>query len=297
MKQLSGGTSELQGKSAASGCARLFVFLFFLIFALGLQRAAIAGPPRLALRTSVEAPGDAILLSSLLPASAENSMRALAARVSLGASPQTGSTRILSRDAVTAALNNCGLHASSFEIPESITVSRPGHLVSREAVYSAILQAPASKSFPQISELRPADLNFDASMRTPSKDTPFMVRKTSYDPFIACLRFQIQPKTVPASLPFYVTAHVRFAPDTSFSSSPATTASASPTLPPSASPTLVEPGQLAHLHLHSSHFDTVLNVRPLQRGHLGELIRVRLPGSGKTVQAHVVGLGSLDESI
>jgi flagella basal body P-ring formation protein FlgA len=57
---------------------------------------------------------------------------------------------------------------------------------------------------------------------------------------------------------------------------------------------LVDPRQFARLHLSSPSARMLLVVRPLQRGHLGETIRVRLLSSGKTLQARVAGKDSLE---
>jgi flagella basal body P-ring formation protein FlgA len=57
---------------------------------------------------------------------------------------------------------------------------------------------------------------------------------------------------------------------------------------------LVDPRQLARLHLHSANSTMLLLVRPLQTGHINETIRVRLVASGRTLQAKVIAANSLD---
>lgn len=280
-------------KKISQQSLRLIVFLLFS--ALALQSVLEAGALRTALRTSAETQTDVILLANLLPQNAGAAIRTVAAKVSLGTSPRTGAVRILYRDAIAAAIAGAGFQADSFEIPDTITVSRSGHFFSREEIFEAIQSSSLTQSFPQLAALRPADLHFDASIRVPATETTLSIAKISYDPLISIFRLQIQPRSSPPSLPFYATAVAKAPRNAAAHSSPASTAGSFRPTANSTLVALVEPSQLARLHLHSRDFDTVLSVRPLQRGHLDELIRVRLPGSGKTLRAHVVGPGMLDE--
>lgn len=59
-------------------------------------------------------------------------------------------------------------------------------------------------------------------------------------------------------------------------------------------PVLVDVHRAAQLFLHSEHGAAVLRVKPLQCGHKGERIRVRLPLHGKMIEARVVGEDALD---
>jgi hypothetical protein len=62
------------------------------------------------------------------------------------------------------------------------------------------------------------------------------------------------------------------------------------------SPFLVEPGHPARLLISSSDSQMSLIVNPLQRGRLGETVRVRMEGSVKTLTGQVTGLAHLEQS-
>lgn len=59
-------------------------------------------------------------------------------------------------------------------------------------------------------------------------------------------------------------------------------------------PVLVDIHRSAQLFLHSEHGAAVLHVKPLQCGHKGERIRIRLPLHGKMIDARVVGEDALE---
>jgi hypothetical protein len=254
------------------------------------------GAARLVLRTSSEVSGDAILLASLLPENAEQYVRTIANRISLGASPLAGSARILLRESVSNAISSAGLPVESFEIPESMSVSRRSEGISRERILVAIESSRAAKVWPQLAGLQSSDIEVGSMSAVSRSDVPLAVTEIIYDRPIHCFRFRIQPKTVPATIAFYATARVALLPETAQVQGQVKEKAVADSAEVDAGlPILVEPGQIARLHLHSRDFDTVVNCRPMKRGHLGELIRVRLAGSGKVVEAHVVAPGSLDE--
>jgi flagella basal body P-ring formation protein FlgA len=57
---------------------------------------------------------------------------------------------------------------------------------------------------------------------------------------------------------------------------------------------LVTPGRLATLNIASSNMQMLLIVNPLERGAMGQKIRVKLSGSGKILEGQVTGLGQLE---
>jgi len=125
-------------------------------------------------------------------------------------------------------------------------------------------------------------------IEVPEGPSALEVTQMTFDESIRRARFRLWPRNAPGTLPFYVTAPIR--PEKSpqpISGSSASALSAN-------SAVLVEPRQLARLHLHSPNSTMLLVVRPLQPGHLNETIRVRLVASGRTLQAKVIGANSLD---
>ena len=253
-----------------------------------------AGGLRIALLADSEVHGDAILLANFLPPNAPRAFQNAAEAILLGSLPQRGSTRRLSRDAV--AIESGGLLLSSFAVPEFMTVRRAGRALTREEIFAAIQTALAKRHTLELPEFRAQDLLYDAAITVPYGDVRLEVTQISFDEAIGCARFRLRPQAVPGALPFYVTA--RPVPPISAQALQSVKKfqpfAASRNLPGSAAAILVDPRQSARLHLHSQDSDMLLAVRPLERGHLGETIRVRLRASGKTLQARVVGNNSLD---
>jgi hypothetical protein len=272
---------------------RLQILLLFAVsFVSG---TACAGGLRVTLLANAEVQGETIFLANLLPENASHALRTSAEAISLGVTPQIGSIRRFRGDAILAALQRSGL-SSSFLIPEVVTVHRAGRTLSREEAFAAIQSALAKSYGGEPPQLHPEDLTFDTALEVPGTDSQLEVTQMAFDQAIGRARFRLQSRTAPGTNAFYVTAHV--APEAfaavsanavrpkprTFTKSPA----------PADSPVLADPRQFARLHLRSSNSDMLLTVKPLERGHLGETIRVRLPSSGKTLQARVAGKNSLE---
>jgi hypothetical protein len=265
---------------------------------------AQAGVLRIALLSSAEVHSDTILLADLLSARAPQFIRDAAQDVSLGAAPQFGSTRLLSSETVRAALSDAGLSPSQFVIPEVLAVRRGDCLVSANEVFTAIQSAQAHNS---ALALLPAELPVLTQIPTvpiPCGSAGLQVTQTSIDPLLGEIRFRLVAKSAPGLLPLYVTAK----PSTSSSPSAAprlataqNLAIASPAFhSPAANrdsvPSLVTTNHPARLHLHSADMDMILEVRPLQKGQLNEIIRVRLL-SGAILKAQVTGSNYLDAAL
>lgn len=258
---------------------------------------ACAGVLRIALPDSAVVRGDSIVLGDLLPVDAPRLLRDAAKNVNLGKSPQGGLSRRLSRSVVLAALMANRLEDFTFEIPEFITLRRATHLVTRDEVLVAIRHALAASEHADFTQLRPEDISFDP-VALPDRASQLEVTGITYDEFIGRVRFRLRSKSAPEVRPFYVTAQLpTHSSPNSFSllhaSTPPRLSPESATLA-SESPILVDPTRLARLHLHSSDANIFLDVRPLQRGRLGEVIRVRVPSNGRTFRAQVMQGGALD---
>jgi hypothetical protein len=256
------------------------------------------GGLRIALLANTEIQGDSIVLANLLPGTVSRRIREAAQTVSLGAAPQNGATRQFTREALTAAISSSGLSPADFVIPESVTIRRGSRLISLEEIYSAIQSSLAKNPVPGIPPFQLRDLTLNADVRVPSGDAGLQVTQISFDQFIGRARFRLWPRSAPGVLPFFATAKISSAVPASPSASKLLTIAAhsSVTLDSSAS-VLVLPGRPARLHLHSSNMDMLLQVFPLQRGYLGEVIRVRLAGTGRTMQARVAGDAYLDATL
>jgi hypothetical protein len=282
---------------AHAAMRRSLISLLLVLFlgSVSLTPDARAGALRITLLDGAVVRGDSIVLADLLPVDTPRLLRDAAENVNLGRSPQSGLYRRLARSAVLWVLAANGVEASAFVIPEFITVRRATHVVTRGEVLAAIRQALAKSELPNFPSLQPDDVSFDP-IALPDQASHLEVTEITYDEFIGRARFRLRVISAPEVHPFYVTAILPFGstinPSSLRGAVAAHTSSSSSTSPDS--PVLLDPGRLARLHLHSSNANIFLDVRPLQRGHLGEIIRVRFPSNGRTFRARVTEGGSLD---
>ncbi len=275
---------------------RVHISIVLLLGAAFSSPRASAGSLRIALLDSAEVRGDAIFLADLLPKDAPRFVREAAEKISLGPAPQNGVSRRLSSSVVLAAVMAHGLQASEFQIPDTIHIHRASRLVTRAEVLGAIRAALAKNKGIALPDLQAEDLSF-GSVLLPDQASPLEVTEISFDEFIGRARFRLWSASAPTIHPFYVTARVPFSPGGGrffpipASAGDSTALSRACQVAPAV---LIEAGRIALLHLHSSNSSLFLEVKSLQRGRVGEVIRVRLPANGKTFRARVLEGGGLD---
>lgn len=272
-----------------------------------------ASAVRIALLAEAKIPGDAIVLADLLPSGAPARVRALADSISLGKTPQSGTSRYLRAATVAEAIERTGTSPSSFEIPEIIAVRRLDRPLDGEEILASIRNAIAK--FPlspgqeaALLALQQGNLSWDAALRVPLGDARLQTREISVDLVAGRAEIRMTAESPARSIVFAVvakTARAELA-ATEDANGPAIAQQASlhgasreqslaPTAEdPAVAPVLIAAGHSAQLHLHSEHSSILLQVQALQTGHAGETIRVRLPVSGKTLRAQVTGLQTLD---
>jgi flagellar basal body P-ring formation chaperone FlgA len=268
------------------------LLLFVLVFA---SSAARADGLRVTLLADAVVQGDTILLANLLPENAPRPLRAAAEAISLGTAPQNGTARRFRRDAILAALQSATLSPASFLIPEVVTVRRAERLLTQEEALAAIQSALAKSHIAGAPEFRPEDLTLDAALAVPSAGARLEVTQIAFDEAIGRARFRLQPHTAPGANAFFVTARVApEAPARISTAAPRLTSMSTKALSVVDLPVLVDPRQFARLRLRSPSAEMLLAVKPLQRGHLGETIRVRLQSSGKTLRGRVTGKDFLE---
>jgi len=255
---------------------------------LPARSLAQAGTLRIALLADAQVQGDAVLLADFLPPNVPSRLREAAESISLGSAPQIGSLRHFSRHAVTDALQDRRFSLHSFFVPEFLTARRAGRPLTQEDVFTAIETALTKNKNVQVPTLRPQDLTLESLIEVPEGPSALEVTQMTFDESIRRARFRVWPRNAPGTLPFYVTAPIRA------EKSPRPISGSNTSALSANSAVLVEPRQLARLHLHSPNSTMLLLVRPLQPGHLDETIRVRLVASGRTLQARVIAANSLD---
>ncbi|HEY2545817.1 MAG TPA: flagella basal body P-ring formation protein FlgA [Candidatus Acidoferrum sp.] len=279
------------------------IFFSLLLLVLASPRTQ-AGTLRIALLASTEVQSDTILLAHLLPVTAARAIRDAAGSVTLGPAPQAGATRQFTRETLTAAIASSGLSPADFVIPAAVTVRRGSRLLSREEIYAAIQSSLAKNPMPGLASLQIRDIALESDVRVPPGDAGLLVTQAIFDQFIGRARFRLWAKSAPGVLPFFVTVKLPATLPDSSSARKILTVAAHPsnsigssTALDTSSEVLVAADRPARLHLHSSNMDMLLQVRPLQRGHLGEVIRVRLQVTGRTLQARVTAPGLLDAAL
>jgi hypothetical protein len=282
---------------------RTFRLIAFSSLLAAFASSAIdAGSLRIALLASAEVQNDTILLANLFPPNISRRLRAAAENIALGATPQEGGAREFTRASLTSAISSAGLSPADFAIPQNVIVRRGGRLITRREIGRALQFALANNPGQGISSSQLQDITLDAAVRVPAGDPGLEVTQIVFDRSIDRVRFRLWPRRAPGVLPFFVTAKIA-AP----LSAPSTlrhlvTVAAHSPVPapvdrPVLGPVLVAAGRLAQLHIRSSDLDMLLEVRALQRGRLGEVIRVQLPGTGRTFQARVTGEEYLDATL
>jgi hypothetical protein len=255
---------------------------------------ASAGVLRVVLLADVQVQGDAILLANLLPPNAPRAISDAAGKIRLGSAPQNGTPRQLSNDAIIAAIQDAGLRPASFVVPLTVTVHRTGRPLTLLDLWPAIQSFLEKHPVNALRNLQPTDLTFSASVVI-SGNNRLAVTRLTFDAALHRANFRLRIQNVPGAQRFEVTARIPASPSgiARRGFQQASTSGDAPDLSASGV-VLVDPRQSAHLRLHSPDSEMLLAVQPLQRGHLGETIRVRLRPSGKTLQARVVGQNALD---
>jgi hypothetical protein len=269
------------------------------LFSGGAARAARI--PRIELLREVSVAGARVLLSDLLPATASGSLRARAAEISMGAAPQPGNTRILERGAVERQASANQQVLSELTVPERIVVSRDSRLITLSEVCDAIRLALEQSGMPAADTLRPEDILLESEVLVGPGDSGLRVMHMDFDRGLRRVRFLLWPSHDPKVLPFFVTARLDgelplapHRPATELGRMAKDTAPAGAPARPAKQEILVAQGELARLTLRSDALRIFVDVVSLERGTLGQQIRVRMLDTGKIFHAQVDGRGHLE---
>jgi hypothetical protein len=242
-----------------------------------------AATPPITLFDDVKVKGEEIRLSDLLPENALHKVSAASATCRLGSIPALGSMRALVRAQVQQALANCSVPSYQIEIPERITVSRAGYPIKETTIRGAISRFAAGRSPEKTS---PEDeVEWPRGVEAMNDDASLIVGSSRWDglrqrwqfgmrceqrqacgEFIVYLKPAIEVPRVRASAAISLAA--RSPKDTSF--------------------ILTRPGQKATLLLEDGKIRISISVICLQRGRLGEQIRVLDPIRRRVFRASVL---------
>jgi Chaperone for flagella basal body P-ring formation len=259
-------------------------FLLAAILALSAGGAHAANPIKLLSRVDLET--DGVTLAQLLPQTAPLALRRASAKVPVGPAPSYGSVRVFTDGDIRAAMQAAGLPPRAFVIPGRVAVCRTSRALTRGEVFRAIESSFRQKWPGSLLPFSQDDLEISSTLRVHAKDAALKVVALRYDEMLHREIFRLVSESS-SLVPFEVLVKM----------SKPKNAAANLALPlhiPEPSPVLVDPRYSAHLSLISQDAEIQMRVRPLQRGHLGDAIRVRMPQNGRTFLARVTGPGTLE---
>lgn len=289
------------------GTGKRLTALAIYLFACVL--CARASGPAVLLAGQVDVRAGSIYLSDLLPDSLPPVTREAAQHIRVAPAPLPGQTITLSGEKIAALLEgerSLRSYSPGFDVPSQIVVRRAGHRISHEEVAEAIAKAVSRNSVPENSGLNLQTLSFEAPVIDFSADAKLEVRRMDFDPALKQARFLVACDADKRIPPFLVTAQLQHENAPGAAPSPALgIISVRPHPSEQITPDhlagvaddsilLVQPGKRASLHVVSGSMQLLLQVVPLDRGTLGQTVRVRLPGNGKVLRGRVVSAGRLE---
>ena len=281
---------------------------------------------KIALVTEVNVVADAIVLADLLPSGGmAERVREVARGVELGSTPQLGTPRRLRGAAIAVAIEQSGLRADDFAIPDVIVVERAGRPLDGVEILATIQAAVGEFSLSSGGEaavlaMRPEDMLWDTALRVALGDAGLQVREMFVDLSTRRASFRLVTNSG-TGVEFAVLGRIAAKADEvreiSQSALPISgrtelhrfvgpkrdsNVSESARIPGKARvsdqflnlPVAIAAGGLAQIWLHSENSSIVMLVKALQAGRVGETIRVRLPQSGRTMRAVVTGPAELE---
>jgi hypothetical protein len=279
--------------------ASMSTVIAIIAFSGGIARASRI--PRIELLREVSITGTRIMLSDLLPANAPAPLRARAAEISMGAAPQPGATRILERDAVERRAGGSEELLAEVSVPERIVVSRNSRPITLTEVFEAIRAALKQSGMPAAATLQPADVLLESQVFVGPGEPGIQVMRMDLDRELRRVRFLLWPSRSPKVLPFFVTVQlpgepplVLIRPPGEFGRLERTPVITQAVAHPVKQEILVGTGERATLTLHSDTLRIFVDVVSLERGTLGQRIRVRMPDTGKIFSAQVDGRNHLE---
>ena len=281
-----------------------------LLFVALLPGAAGArgNSPGCALLAETRVTGESIFLSDLLPAETSPELREAAGKISLGAAPPPGGTVTLQGERIARILPASS--RGELLIPPQVVVHRSSRPLTREEVVRAIQASLRHNALPGglpgAAGLDPETVHFSAAVLVSASDAKLQVRRADFDAALDQDRFLLVSASDLRVLPFLVTVDRPSAAPENRAESAAETGEGSGELAralrdahfsaglSSGAPPLVEPRKLAKLHVFSGSMQMFLEVLPLERGGLHDLVRVKLPGSGQILRGEVTAPGRLE---
>lgn len=245
---------------------------------------ACSGVQSVGLRETAEVQQSTIALSDLLPPEASSATRKASAEVVLGWSPRPGTTRVIEAADIAHALASRADLLRRLAVPDRILVRRAGFPVGRGAVLNAIRRFFEERNSPV--DLGNARIEWDEEITTLAANAALRVTHAAWDPPRQTLRLSMHAIDSALGPDFLVQLHSSNplpglpAQSSNLVSKPLATETGHP---------LIGAGTRAWLTLEGKEMRLQIEVVCLQRGTLGQQIRVLSTGTHRVFQAEVTG--------
>lgn len=259
--------------------------------------------------------GKSIYLSDLLPQSSPSAFRLVAQGILIGSAPQPGSVRVLSSGEIVRLLDQENLTGQVL-VPEQIVIHHSGHLITREEVANAIQRTLSRNETFKDVQIASKDIRLAAPVTISAEDADLRVTRIEMDASLHEMKFWLVSGAEPTLLPFI--AMTRATCNTCGLGEPGEGGTARESVRPNLgvqvswkagavgsgldtgrnanpSPAYVDRGTIAQLHLISGpEIQMFLSATSLERGTLGQIVRVKIQNTGKILSARVVGRNQLE---
>ena len=269
------------------GLLSLFLFCSLSTSSLGQDAALIR------LAELVQVCHDGLLLSDLLPSEASPALRQRAATVYLGRAPGLGSTRVLEAREIERLLPKAGGEAN-IAVPPRVTIQRTGWPIARGNLSHVILQYFKTRRW-GTGDFAADRVWWDEGFTTVKADASLEVVAVTSNLSAGTLDLKLRCVSRADCTPFLVRLPLPDGPGAKERQAIASVAESGepPIRRPDAAgrsdPLLVKAGEPSILRNESVGIRISVTVMPLQRGVLGQRIRVRDPATQRIFVAQVVG--------
>ncbi len=247
---------------------------------------AAAALPRVYLREIATVHASRILLSDLLPAEAPRALSEQGAEVTLGDSPNLGSTRVFMPGEIAHALADKPDLLRQLALPERVLVRRDGFPLDRDSLGTAARQFLKQKGW----QVPDAALEWDREIVTRKANPALIVTRARCDLSGKTTELSLRCVDRAACPAFLVRVE-----NTSCYANDWPQVPSSHTAPPSSAPSSdpMKEGSKAWLIIDSGGIRFGLAVVCLERGSIGQTIRVLSPSNHRVFLAEIVGPGTV----
>lgn len=245
---------------------------------------------------------DTIWLSDLLPFGAPTDLKEMGKSVELGLAPQAGTVRSMTREQIVLRVAEHGDLLRRLRIPAQITVQRTGWPIRGELILAAVSKFLQTQGWKDRIPPGVAWLHWSGAIASRNENVELQV--TGVKPDIGQHTLEVRLRCVDRSLCSTFLAVVTLLHQFAAAAKNGQSPSAGQTVASSRlrsvrgtnrEPGLVERGASAQLKMEGDGMEISLPVVCLERGSLGEQIRVRAAGN-HVLLAEVVGSNQLHAS-